>query len=160
MPVQTTIYGTIVIGDAEPYIEIPISTVIPPTTPGVFVFDYDNPDVETAAKINIASFLTWLGSAMNVPIPVNDLPESLRTLTIAVLKFLIDTTGNFNIKIEIGSMVDGKWLPDWKPVASLPLTLSGVGLQTTNMAQLLALAPALRAVEQEDGALAILPATT
>jgi hypothetical protein len=131
----TNIHGTIVIGQPPTPIEIPIAAKIPPDTAGVFVFDYQAPNIEAATKINIGSFLTWLGTAMKVDIPVTDLPESLQSFTIAVLKFHLDTQGNFDIQIEIGSMVDGKWTPEWTPVQGLGITLVGLGFEVTNMSE-------------------------
>jgi hypothetical protein len=159
MATTANIYGTIQIGDPAnpPLIDIPIDAVIPPATPGVFVFDYEAPDIETATKINIASFLKWLGSAMSVDIPITDLPESIRLLTIAILKFHLDTEGNFDIKIEIGSTVADRWVPEWKPVPTLGITLIGFGFEVTNMTELSSLQDRLLA-HQDTGIAALVPA--
>lgn len=139
MATKAFIHGTISIGDptkTPPPIDIPIDAKLPPEKSGTFVFDYQAKDIETAAKINIASFLTWLNSTFSINIPVDSLPTSLQAFTIAVLKFHLDTDGNYDIQIEMGSTDQGKWVPEWKPIPSIGITLKELGIEVTNMDQL------------------------
>jgi hypothetical protein len=137
--------GTVVIEATPQPIRIPISAQIPPQVPGVFVFDTGQLDVDNSIKINIGSFLTWLGTAFGINIPVNDLPPSIQTLTIAVFRIFFNTASpfEFDVQIMIGSMVDDKWEPVWKPIPSIGLTLEEFGLQATNEEEVLAWIPTL-----------------
>jgi hypothetical protein len=130
-----SISGTLNIGTAPNVIPIKLDTVLPPKTPGVFVFDYapTNPDTP-AVTIPVGAFMTWAtGQLGAVGIAAGDLPTSLQTLAVNVEKLHLDTAGNYDVKVELGTETAGAWSATWKPISSLPLTLDGVTFDVTNM---------------------------
>lgn len=130
--------GTVMIGEKGKEIEIPIATIIPPPTPGEFVFDYENEDPATAAHLAVGDFIMWIATTFGISVTKDQLPASLQTLLIAVLKMHFDTTGNIDIKIQLGSVAEGGgWSSVWQPIDSLPnFKLDGLTIETTNMEQL------------------------
>jgi hypothetical protein len=130
--------GTVMIGEKGKEIAIPIATVIPPQDPGEFVFDYENADPATAAHLPVGDFIIWLATTFGIDVTKEQLPASLQTLVIAVLKLHFDTTGNIDIKIQLGSEAEGGgWSSVWQPIDSLPnFKLDGLTIETTNMDEL------------------------
>jgi hypothetical protein len=146
---QVILDGTVVIGEAPDEIKIPINTILPPKTEGDFVFDYEQTDPATAAHLNIAAFVLWVADTFSVPLKKEDLPASLQTLLIAVLKLHFDTTGNVDVKVQIGSVdpITKGWSSVWVPIpGTFPnFALDGVTIEATNMAELVS---ALLATDQ------------
>ncbi len=131
MPYSTTVHGTIVIGSGAKTIPIPVSTKLPPDTPGTFVFDYTAEKPEDTTHLDVGDFADWV--ATNIAAGVFDkssLPQSLQTLEVALKELHLETTGtNFEIAVLLGSKGgDSTWKAEWKPVADLPLTLGDVTL--------------------------------
>lgn len=115
-PPKATVSGEIMIGT----LEIPISTQIPPDVPGTFSFSYAA-DPATAITIPVGAFIEWAAAAVDSNIKSDDLPSSLRTLNVAVAKLSFDTTGNFDIQVQLGKK-DGTppaWDPSWAPIPGL-----------------------------------------
>jgi hypothetical protein len=137
MPFSVILDGTVLIGEGDQTIAIPINTTIPPATPGEFVFDYQNDDPADAAKINVGPFIVWVANTFGIAVKDTDLPTSLQTMSIAVLKLHFDTKGNVEVKIQIGSMVANKWESIWTPIDALPkFKLDSLTIETTNMQEL------------------------
>ena len=131
MPYSTTVHGTIVIGSGDKTVPIPVSTKLPPDTPGTFVFDYTADKPEDTTHLDIGDFADWV--ATNIAAGVFDkssLPQSLQTLEVALKALHLETTGtNFEIAVLLGGKGgDSTWKAEWKPVADLPLTLGDVTL--------------------------------
>jgi hypothetical protein len=136
---QVILDGTVVIGTAPDDIKIPINTILPPKTEGDFVFDYEDTNPATAAHIDVASFVLWVAETFGIPLKKEDLPQSLQTLLIAVLKLHFDTTGNVDVKVQIGSKdQNGDWSSVWVPIpGTFPkFALDGVSIEATNMQEL------------------------
>jgi hypothetical protein len=125
----TTVSGTIVIGTGTTAVSIPVSTVLPPKTPGDFSFSYTADNIDTATKIPIGELISWAATNLGSKTTATELPSSLQTLNIAVETLKFDTGGNFDLKVEIGKETDGKWDADWTPITGLPLSLSAVSLE-------------------------------
>jgi hypothetical protein len=131
MPYSTRVHGTIVIGSGARTIPIPVSTKLPPDTPGTFVFDYTADNPEDMTHLDVGDFADWV--ATNIAAGVFDkssLPQSLQTVEVALKTLHLETTGtNFAIAVLLGSKGgDSTWKAEWKPVADLPLTLGDVTL--------------------------------
>lgn len=129
LTLTTTVSGTITIGTAPNAINVPISTTLPPTVPGDFVFYYEATSVDTATKIPVGAFIAWAAAQLGATTKESDLPTSLQQLTVAVEKLNFDTKGDFDIAVEIGKEVDGKFDADWTPITGLSLTISDVRLE-------------------------------
>ncbi len=137
MATTAYIHGTIQIGQQtrpdDPLIRIPINARIPPETAGVFVFDYEAESTEAGTKIPVDSFLGWLAKAMHFDLPPDSLPDVLKNFTVAVRKLHMTTKGDFDIDIEVGTGAESRWAREWKPIPGLDVTLTGLGLEVTNM---------------------------
>ncbi len=62
MPYSTTVHGTIVIGSGAKTIPIPVSTKLPPDTPGTFVFDYTAEKPEDTTHLDVGDFADWVAT--------------------------------------------------------------------------------------------------
>lgn len=125
----TTVSGTITIGASPDEIKVPIKTSLPPKTAGKFVFHYKADSLDTATKIPVGKFIEWAAAQLKATTTAADLPQSLRTLSVAVLRLDFDTDSNLDIAVEIGKMAQNKFDSTWKPIDSLDLTISGVTLE-------------------------------
>lgn len=125
----TTVSGTITIGSGTTAINVPIETTLPPATPGEFVFYYQADSVDSATKIPVGQFIAWAAAQLGATTKASDLPTSLQNLSIAVETLNFDTSGDFDIAVEIGTEADGKFDADWKPISGLALTISDVKLE-------------------------------
>jgi hypothetical protein len=140
-----SITGTLNIGEALTVIPIKLDTVLPPKTPGVYVFDYKATDLDTAVTIPVGPFFTWATNQLGaLGISASDLPTSLQNLAVNVEKLHLDTSGNYDVEVQLGTKTAGKWSATWKPISALPLTLDLVTFEVTNMP-----APAPAAFVQE-----------
>ena len=118
----TTVSGTIVIGsatDAAKQIKVPISTKLPPETAGQFAFSYKADDLDKATKIKVGDFFTWARAQLGLDTQTTDLPATLRDLSVAVLKLEFNTSGKFDIAVEIGTESGGKFDASWHPIPGL-----------------------------------------
>ncbi|WP_417814794.1 hypothetical protein [Thalassospira alkalitolerans] len=127
---KTTISGNIVIGSAASPITIPVSTDLPPTTPGDLKFSYQLPTgTPPSAHISVSDLIGWASTALGSTITASDLPSSLTALSVAVDNITVDTTGKFDLGMLFGSDSGGTWDPSWTPITGFPVSLSNVLLQ-------------------------------
>jgi hypothetical protein len=134
MTITTTLSGTITIGEAPNTVEIPVETTIPPSQPNDFILDFSRTDPATAPHIPVGSYIAWAADQLGVSGLVDDdLPGPLQNVTVAVMKLHIDSTGPFDVEVQLGTLTGGQWSSTWKPVSALPLELSGLTLQVTNI---------------------------
>src|SRR2546427_7364742 len=85
MPYSTTVHGTIVIGSGDKTIPIPVSTKLPPDTPGTFVFDYTSDNPEDTTHLDVGDFADWVGKNIAAGVlDMNSLPQSLQTREVAL----------------------------------------------------------------------------
>jgi hypothetical protein len=125
---EAKVSGTINIGS----VSIPISTVLPPTTPGVFTFDYEAANKENpTASGSVADFLGWLKSAFGLDIPVTDLPASLQQLSFGLVKLKFDTSFTiFDAIVLLGTITSGTFASTWTPITAYPsFTLTDVSFE-------------------------------
>jgi hypothetical protein len=125
----TTVSGTITIGSGASLIKVPIKTTLPPKTAGKFTFNYKADSLDGATKIPVGKFIEWAAAQLGATTKAEDLPESLRTLSVAVLRLNFDTDGDLDIAVEIGTEKAGKFDATWKPISSLELMVSDVTLE-------------------------------
>jgi len=133
MATTTTLSGTIIIGEGSSTAIIPVSTPIPPPKPGDFALQFSTTDAATAPKLAVGSYITWAAAQMNLGIKDSDLPASLRNVTAAVLDLHLDSTGPFDVKVQLGTDSGGGFSSTWTPIAALPLTISDIALEVTNI---------------------------
>jgi hypothetical protein len=124
MALKANVAGTIAIGT----LNVPIETSLPPPTPGKFVFDYAAADpAHPDSVIEVGVFIGWAGTELGLGVKTSDLPTSLQTLSIAIDKLHLDTDGNIDIKVELGTLTGTTWDGSWTPISSLS-TFKLVGL--------------------------------
>lgn len=128
-----TLNGTITIGEGTNTVQVPVHTTIPPTKPNDFVLDASYTDPTTAPQLPIGSYIQWAANQFGVSLTDADLPEALQTVTAAIMKLHIDSTGPYGVQVELGTMSGGKFQSTWKPVDSIPLSLGDLNFVVTNM---------------------------
>jgi|GEM_PF-6890373 len=112
------VFGNIVIGT----VTVPISTVLPPTTAGVFEFDYEAADpTKPTASGSVKEFFDWVNAQFSLNIPVTDLPQSLQVLSFGLTRLKFNTTFTvFDIIVLIGTETSGVFAAAWTPITSFP----------------------------------------
>jgi len=115
---KARVSGTIVIGT----VNVPISTDLPPTTPGTFLFDYEakdpkNPDVSGS----VGEFVTWLGTELGIGITSSDLPTSLASLSFGLVTLKFNTSFTvFDAIVLMGTLSGGTFAATWTPITDFP----------------------------------------
>jgi hypothetical protein len=123
------VQGKIVIGSGDKAIPIPVSTKLPPDTPGTFVFDYTADKPEEGTHLSVSEFADWVGKNFGQGVlDPGSLPQSLQSLEVALKRLHLETTGT-NLQLAVllgGTSSDSKWKSEWQPIANFPLTLVDV----------------------------------
>lgn len=128
MALTSNVAGTLIIGSGTDEVKVPLSTDLPPTNPGTFAFSYEESDIDKATKIPVGTMIEWAVNELASTTKVDDLPDSLKNLSIAVQEAALDTTGKIDLVVQIGKVVSGAWDADWQPISGLDLKLSQVTL--------------------------------
>ena len=74
--------------------------------------------------------ITWANDQIGSTLKDEDLPQSLKTLNIAVENLYVDTDGKLDIRVQVGKEdANKKWDASWKPITDLAFDLSAVTLE-------------------------------